>query len=444
MRGEVLRAVPASLIRRDGSKAFVLVSAKALRGSDDRTIGCVVTLVDVTEHRRAEEALRVSEEHLRLAIEGAQQGTWDWDLRTNSLICSEWWSRLVGLEPESVDGFDSFMAAVHPADRQRVADMLEVAVRERAGVRVEYRIVRPDGTSRWVDARSKVFCDEHDHCSRHALGLAVGVLPLFDPPREDAMATIATASQMGVKVKMVTGDQLAIAKETAKKLGMGLAILDASGLGDVKQLETATVAESIEKADGFAQVFPEHKFHIVYRMLEPAFQLDDDVRVICRCRGPEQVPAGACRTRVASYKDQTRLRRRGGIARPAIAKGTETHVTSQCSRGPHCGGRSALVGQSLHPDGGPHQVDLERRGDYRGRSLAPEPLRRVQFPLRDPSGQVVRPGRRSGQRGRGPLPFASDCSTARGHRWVPPEPAASRPANPLIRRSLECSICLPG
>ena len=91
----------------------------------------------------------------------------------------------------------------------------------------------------------------------------LGVLPLFDPPREDAKATIATATQMGVKVKMVTGDQLAIAKETAKKLGMGTDILDATGLGDVKKQETAQVAESIEKADGFAQVFPEHKFHIV-------------------------------------------------------------------------------------------------------------------------------------------------------------------------------------
>jgi H+-transporting ATPase len=91
----------------------------------------------------------------------------------------------------------------------------------------------------------------------------VGVLPLFDPPREDAGATIATARQMGVKIKMVTGDALAIAQETAKKLGMGANILDAGGLGDVKHQETTAVSESIEKADGFAQVFPEHKFHIV-------------------------------------------------------------------------------------------------------------------------------------------------------------------------------------
>ncbi len=91
----------------------------------------------------------------------------------------------------------------------------------------------------------------------------LGVLPLFDPPREQAKATIATARQMGVNVKMVTGDQVAIARETAEKLGLGTNILDASGFGDAKHRETAELEESIEKADGFAQVFPEHKFHIV-------------------------------------------------------------------------------------------------------------------------------------------------------------------------------------
>ena len=91
----------------------------------------------------------------------------------------------------------------------------------------------------------------------------LGVLPLFDPPREDARATIATARQMGVKIKMVTGDALAIAQETAKKLDMGTDILDAASLGDTKKEESTEVVESIEKADGFAQVFPEHKFHIV-------------------------------------------------------------------------------------------------------------------------------------------------------------------------------------
>ncbi|MEO7588684.1 MAG: HAD-IC family P-type ATPase, partial [Arachnia sp.] len=91
----------------------------------------------------------------------------------------------------------------------------------------------------------------------------LGVLPLFDPPREDAASTIATAEAMGVTVKMVTGDALAIARETATKVGLGSGILDATDLGDSKKTETDATGQAIEKADGFAQVFPEHKYHIV-------------------------------------------------------------------------------------------------------------------------------------------------------------------------------------
>jgi H+-transporting ATPase len=91
----------------------------------------------------------------------------------------------------------------------------------------------------------------------------LGVLPLFDPPRADATSTIAMARQMGVMIKMVTGDALAIARETAKTLGMGANILDGARLGDARHDESAATATLIEQADGFAQVFPEHKFHIV-------------------------------------------------------------------------------------------------------------------------------------------------------------------------------------
>jgi len=90
-----------------------------------------------------------------------------------------------------------------------------------------------------------------------------GVLPLYDPPRPDAQSTVAKAIAMGVKIKMVTGDAIAIAKETAKQLGMGTNILDASNLGDAKQVESPATAGLIENADGFAQVFPENKYEII-------------------------------------------------------------------------------------------------------------------------------------------------------------------------------------
>jgi H+-transporting ATPase len=91
----------------------------------------------------------------------------------------------------------------------------------------------------------------------------LGVLPLSDPPRPDSKETIAMAQKLGIDVKMLTGDQIAIAKEIAKEIGLGTNILDASSFADARHHQAAQLDQSIEEADGFAQVFPEHKFHIV-------------------------------------------------------------------------------------------------------------------------------------------------------------------------------------
>ncbi|KAK6162642.1 hypothetical protein DH2020_002483 [Rehmannia glutinosa] len=97
----------------------------------------------------------------------------------------------------------------------------------------------------------------------------VGLLPLFDPPRHDSAETIRRALDLGVSVKMITGDQLAIAKETGRRLGMGTNMYPSSSLlGDSKDEASAAVPvdELIEKADGFAGVFPEHKYEIVKKL----------------------------------------------------------------------------------------------------------------------------------------------------------------------------------
>lgn len=91
----------------------------------------------------------------------------------------------------------------------------------------------------------------------------LGIIPLFDPPREDSEQTIKAAKKMGVKVKMVTGDQEAIAKETASKLGMGKNILNSGLFENTKHHESGQMENNIEGADVFAEVYPEHKYHIV-------------------------------------------------------------------------------------------------------------------------------------------------------------------------------------
>lgn len=97
----------------------------------------------------------------------------------------------------------------------------------------------------------------------------VGLLPLFDPPRHDSGETIKNALHLGVNVKMITGDQLAIAKETGRRLGMGTNMYPSTSLlGTHKDpaLLGVPIDELIERADGFAGVFPEHKYEIVAQL----------------------------------------------------------------------------------------------------------------------------------------------------------------------------------
>lgn len=94
----------------------------------------------------------------------------------------------------------------------------------------------------------------------------IGLLPLFDPPRHDSAETIRRALHLGVNVKMITGDQLAIGKETGRRLGMGSNMYPSSSLlGDNKDESIAglPVEELIEKADGFAGVFPGNSHHML-------------------------------------------------------------------------------------------------------------------------------------------------------------------------------------
>ena len=93
-----------------------------------------------------------------------------------------------------------------------------------------------------------------------------GLLPLSDPPREDAAKTIADAGAHGISIKMITGDNTAIAKEIAGQLGLGANIHTAAEFFKDTSVDGATsvqTAEAVEKAEGFAQVFPEHKYQIV-------------------------------------------------------------------------------------------------------------------------------------------------------------------------------------
>jgi H+-transporting ATPase len=132
------------------------------------------------------------------------------------------------------------------------------------------QLCRLDDTLR---ARAEQQIDERAGKGFRTLGVArqdgeqwqfLGLLPLFDPPREDAAKTIANTRGHGVQIKMVTGDNLAIAKETAGQLGLGKNILPADQLALAQDGSLRPeVTSELTQTDGFAQVLPEHKFALV-------------------------------------------------------------------------------------------------------------------------------------------------------------------------------------
>ncbi len=128
------------------------------------------------------------------------------------------------------------------------------------------------GADEELSRRVKEIVDEYARHGYRMIGVArtvggergrwvfVGLIPLFDPPREDARETIEFLKKMGVRVKMITGDHIAIAREIARMLGIGTRIYTYE---ELRKVSHSRAEKMIEEADGFAQVFPEHKYMIV-------------------------------------------------------------------------------------------------------------------------------------------------------------------------------------
>ncbi|AKB28213.1 Lead, cadmium, zinc and mercury transporting ATPase [Methanosarcina siciliae T4/M] len=130
--------------------------------------------------------------------------------------------------------------------------------------------VTTDDSENTVGSQVEKYVDEFASRGYRALGVGrtdaqgnwhfAGLLALYDPPRDDSAETIRTAQAMGVDVKMITGDHLAIAKEISRQVNLKPDIMLATAFLD---LPDRKAEEIVETADGFAQVFPEHKYHIV-------------------------------------------------------------------------------------------------------------------------------------------------------------------------------------
>jgi two-component system cell cycle sensor histidine kinase/response regulator CckA len=154
------------MMRKDRTRFWASGMTTALRDPDGRLVGFTKVLRDRTVEKRLEEERQTSEERLResehrllTALTAARMGTWEWDIPTNRDRFDDGLNRLFGVRSGDIVTLDDFLARVHPDDRGAVAVAFRHSAESGADLDIEFRVVRPDGTVRWLRDHGKVLYD---------------------------------------------------------------------------------------------------------------------------------------------------------------------------------------------------------------------------------------------------------------------------------------------
>ena len=160
-------------LRKDGSAFYKEIVMVAAYDWHDRIIGHHCFTKDITERKQAEAALLESQERLKLTLETTQMGIWNYECATDVVKWSASCAQLFGFEPEAFDGKTStFLACVHPDDRAAVRRDSVRQTQQATNYSKEFRIIRADGTIRWILERSHTFHDDAGKAIR-VLGISM-------------------------------------------------------------------------------------------------------------------------------------------------------------------------------------------------------------------------------------------------------------------------------
>jgi len=149
------------LIRKDGSKLSVMVNAVAIRDDEGAYVMCRSTAFDITALKQTESALRKSNERYMLAVQGASDSIWDWDLETNTAFVSSRWKEMLGYGENEIDNvMEQWMSLIHPDDHRVALETLNDYLEGRTPeFCLECRLRHHDGSYRWVLTRGACFRD---------------------------------------------------------------------------------------------------------------------------------------------------------------------------------------------------------------------------------------------------------------------------------------------
>ena len=162
------------LRRDDGEYRWISDQGVPRYDAQGTFAGYIGSCVDVTELMTKDEALRQSEERMRLAAAAVNLGIWEWHLATNEIWATNARRAVLGWPSTGKVTFEDFMSQVHPDDRSRIRQTINDAVRDAKDYESEYRLVLPDGIVRWMSTRGSIQFDSEGKPSR-LLGISIDI-----------------------------------------------------------------------------------------------------------------------------------------------------------------------------------------------------------------------------------------------------------------------------
>ncbi len=321
------------LRHRDGLYRHVL-DAGVPRRRGEAFSGLIGYVIDITDRKATEDALRASEERLRLAQSETGLGTWDWDIANNEAVCSDEWYALHGLSSPPGAAFtqETLLGAIHPEDRAHMEGLVAAAITGRVSrPEAEYRVRMPDGRTRWLASRARIHFGPDGRPER-MLGITLDVTE-----RKKVATEVSQMKHADAVKRLAGGVAHEVNNQMTAVLGLSEFVLGRSDLPKVVRDDVEEIRNAAERSARIAEQM------LAFSRQQVLAPTTDDLNALVReaepilrsLLGPDialtlSLDDGPLRVHVDSFQMQRVLAELAENARDAMPRGGALAIATRC------------------------------------------------------------------------------------------------------------------